>query len=177
VNAALLLALPLAALLQASAVPLLFLDTAQAPVLPVATLAAWATAHPGPAARAYGGRAPRPPLPVQVWLAVPPAALVLGWLSTDAVGAVLLALLPAVLALEVVRAPGGSLPAVLGAAAAAGGGGAIAYGVLLLLLGGGALVSALPALVVGATWTAALASAGALALAPWRRRAGGGLFA
>ena len=169
--------LPLAALMQAAALPLLFLDTAAAPVLPVAVLAAWAT---GARRRApqYGRTWPdAEPIPHAAWLALCPAALILGWLSADTVGAVLLALLPAAGLLGLVRAPGGSLPAVLGAAATVSGGGAVLYHGTLLLIGGGEVLTAAPALVASAMWTGALAGGGALLLAPWRRRPVGGLFA
>jgi hypothetical protein len=111
------------ALVQASAVPLLFLDPIAAPSLPVALIAAWAVA-----------RDPREVAPGLLLVAI-----VLGVLSTERTGWFVLALVPAAAAalpLEPLLArPEGAPPRTLvaGGVAALG---VLAYIVLLALAGG-----------------------------------------
>lgn len=155
----------LLALVQASAVPLVFLDPIATPSLPVALIAAWAVA-----------REPREVIPGLMIVAV-----ILGVLSSERVGWFVLALVPAAAAalpLEPLLArPEGAPPRslVAGGVAAAG---VIAYTALLALAGG--VVADVPAagdaLVGAALVTAAIAMPLAAILVRTRAREVG-LFA
>lgn len=155
-----------ASILQVGAVPAAFVQPLAAPVLPIALVAGWAAI-----------RRPREAWPVPV-----AAAIVLGAVSEARVGVFLLALLPALVIVTLVRLRErrgeGTALRRLALAAVAGGAGALCY-VLFLSLAGGtgrALTYAVPALLIGMLWTGLLATLVGVAL--WRvRTSSGGLFA
>ncbi len=155
-----------AAIVQVSAVPAAFSQPIAAPVLPIALLAGWAAV-----------RQPR-----EVWPVPLAAGIVLGAMSDVRVGMFILALLPALVILTLVRArerrgEGHILRYVAFAAASAAAGG-ISYVVLLSVVSGTtrALPAATPALVSGVLSTGVLAALLAACLWPLRPRSGG-LFA
>lgn len=153
-------------ILQISAVPTAFAQPLAAPILPVALLAGWAAV-----------RRPREAWPIPL-----AAAVVLGVVSEGRVGVFVLALLPALALVTLVRLRErrGEATAVrrLGLAAGAAAAGTLCYVLLTSAAAGtaGTLPRAIPALVVGMAGTAVLATALAAALWPVRTDSGG-LFA
>lgn len=147
----------LTALLQLGAMPTLFLGGVAAPLLPVALIAAWATAR--------GER--------EAWAAVLIASIVLGVASQERVGWFLLALLPAAGLSAVIAATLVSRRLALAPAAAALG--ALAYLAVLATAGGG--LDRLPAMsgsiAAAGAWTALVAAVFALVLWPLQPRPGG----
>ncbi len=124
------------------------------PLLPIATLGAWARVRPS----------------FEAWVAIPPAALLLGIASDERTGWVLLALLPAPLLASF--APRGGVGLTLAVAAAAAGLGAGAFLWMLAIVDG----NATPAFdevrtIAGvAGWTALGALLLAACLLPFRPR-------
>ena len=155
-----------AAIAQIGLVPGAFAEPLAGPVLPVALLAGWTAMR----------------RPKEAWPVPLVAAIVLGAVSEARTGMFVLALLPALGVATVARAGErrgeGTAIRRLGLAAAAGAIGALCYVAVLSMAAGteATLTRALPALLVGATWTALLATV--LAGAMWRVRTdSGGLFA
>jgi len=150
----------LTALLQLGAVPALFLGGIAAPLLPVALIAAWATAR--------GER--------EAWAALLIASMVLGVASQERVGWFLLALLPtAALSIFAVRSTAARRIASAPIVAA---GGALLYLAVLALASGrlAALGEQLTAGIAAAAWTALVAALFALVLWPLQPRTSRGLF-
>jgi hypothetical protein len=149
-----------ASLVQVGAVPVLFLNSAAAPLLPVALLAAWGTMRHAD----------------EVWPALLLAPIPLGVASEERLGWFLLALLPTA-ALLLHRSPPESLQK-LGYAPLAAALGALGYLVLLWVAAGevGALPDAAGLIFGSAIMTAALAALLAVLLWPVRARRTPGLF-
>ncbi len=150
----------LAALVQVGPLSLLTLDPLAIPLLPVALVAGWA------AVRAPGETAP----------ALLLAPVVMGAVSQAPVGVFVLACWPAAALAAATRRidrdPVGSSARRMLAAALAGAGGAACYSVLLALAAGRprALIGDPGGMILAAALTAALATAVALAVWPWRPR-------
>lgn len=161
----LLLLAVVASIVQIGALPAAFAQPLAAPVLPIVLLAGWAAIR----------------RPAEAWPIPLAAAVVLGTVSETRVGLFLLALLPALLLITLVRQRerrgDGTALRRLTLAAGAGALGTACY-VATLSLGSGTadlLSRSAPALLGGMAWTAALAAL--LAAALWRVRArSGGLF-
>ena len=154
------------AIVQVGAVPAAFAQPLAAPVLPIALLAGWSAI-----------RRPREAWPVPV-----AAAIVLGAVSEARVGVFVLALLPALVIVTLVRLRErrgeGTALRRLALAAVAGGVGALCYVAFLSAADRNvvALTHAVPSLFIGMLWTGLLAMIVGAAL--WRvRTSSGGLFA
>lgn len=150
---------------QVSVLPLLFLDPWSAPLLPVAVVAAWSINRS----------------PDDVWLALLPAALLPGVVSTQRIGWFLVALLPVALAGAALAQSRANeehgLLWRLPASAAVAGLGTLGYLLLLAAVGREltASLQAAPAIASATLGTSALAALLAPLLQPRKRRHG--LFA
>ncbi|MCC6237767.1 MAG: hypothetical protein IT299_09355 [Dehalococcoidia bacterium] len=119
------------------------------PVLPVALVTTWAVVRH----------------PIEPAVALPPVAWILGVASEQAVGWLLIALVPALL-LGIAGRALGSAHAIAGSVVASAAG-ALAY---LAILAASPTVAPLPAALASTGWTAVAALAAALALFPFRPR-------
>jgi hypothetical protein len=150
---------------QVSILPLLFLDSWSTPLLPVALVAAWGINRSTD----------------QVWLALLPAALLPGIVSTQRIGWFLVALLPVALAgAALTRSQANEEHGLLWrlpATAAVAGLGTLGYLLLLATVGREltASIEAAPAIATATLGTSALAALLAPLLQPRKRRQG--LFA
>jgi hypothetical protein len=149
-----------ASLVQVGAIPSLFLDTATAPLLPVAVIAAWGAVRG----------------PDDLWAGILVAPLPLALASEERVGWFLLALLPT--AALLLRRPPPDTPHQLLRAPLAAALGSLAYLVVLFCAGGAApaLPGAASSLLGAATLTALVAALFALVLWPARTRRAPGFF-
>jgi hypothetical protein len=165
VSLPLLLLVTAASFAQVSILPLLFLDPWSAPLLPVALVAAWSINRS----------------PDQVWLALLPAALLPGIVSTQRIGWFLVALLPVALAgAAFAQSRAGEEHGLLWrlpASATVAGLGTFGYLLLLATVGRelAASIEAAPAIAAATLGTSALAALLAPLLQPRKRRQG--LFA
>jgi hypothetical protein len=156
----------LATVAQIGVVPAAFEHPLAAPVLPIVLIAGWASV-----------RSPR-----EVWPVPLVAAVLLGAVSQARVGWYLLALLPVVALVSLLRGgEGRALPSALrrlAYASTSGTAGAVAYVVILALTAGDARVLAVETgpIMMGAAWTGTLAAGLAALLWPLRTQETG-LFA
>jgi len=156
----------LATVAQIGVVPATFVNPLAAPVLPITLIAGWASV-----------RSPR-----EVWPVPLAAAVLLGTVSQARVGWYLVALLPVVALVVLMRGSEGravpSAPRRLAYASTSAAAGAIAYVIILALTAGDArvLVADASAILTGAAWTGTLAAGLAALLWPLRAQETG-LFA